>query len=335
MENLNQSLSNNSDIKQKKMEECFAKIDKLFITKESKTILKKIIDYMRQYSEDKEPDYASFNIQLAMNNSESLETIVNMLTQAMIIYNYCLNNKHVEVSMYSIEKDKQLRALYEEQFALIYINDLTGFAIKSEEYKQSFSQTFMELVKEYDKTITILGATKKDELNNFFASMKQFGDNYFEFIIEGVEPTMEEACDEIIEVASRSVEMTDDMKKQIKEYVANTYPNTELSFPEYRKSICKEIAFNKGVPSYERERALEEIFAELNDLVGLSKAKKTLREIVDLSSLKGEASDGFKIKESKLNMVFLGNYGTGKGTFAKYVTEILFTLKHIRHNKLI
>lgn len=340
MENINQSFTDSNAIEKKEknakqIEKWFNQIEKLYITKESKTLLKKILDYMRKYSEGDEADYASFNIQLIMNNQENLDTIVDMFNKAITLFDYCVTNKHVEISMYAIDRAKQLIELYKEGNGLVYITDLRRYAVTDDEYKQSFKEAFIDVIKTYDKTITIIGANKKEEVDELFSSIPQFRDDYFEFTIEGVQPTIDEACNEIIEVASRSVEMTDEMKEQIKEYVSNTYPNNELSFPEYRKSVCKEIAFHKGVPSYEKERTLEEIFTEIDELVGLDKAKKTLNSIVDLSALKGKATDGFEIEKKKINMVFLGNYGTGKGTFAKYITELLFTLKHIRHNKLI
>ena len=49
---------------------------------------------------------------------------------------------------------------------------------------------------------------------------------------------------------------------------------------------------------------MEEIFAELNNLVGLDNVKQVLKELVDLIELKKKTKDDLKIKDVNLHMVF-------------------------------
>ena len=317
------------------MEEWFAKIDKLYITDASKNLLKKVIEYMRKYNEQIEKNYISFNFQISTDNTETLETVVDIIEEAMSLFSYTENENFCEVSMYRVKNDEQIESLYEEKYGLIFINDLKGYEINENSFKEKFNHTFSELVRYYEKTITVVAGKKKEDLDNFFINMPKLKNDYFDFYIEGYNPDVQDVYNEVLNISSNSVEYTDDMKVKLLDYIAFTYPKTELSYPEYRKSLCKDIAFNKEIPSYEREKTLEEIFEELNELVGLQKVKKVLNELVDLMELRNKTKDDLKIKNVNLHMIFLGNPGTGKTTVARIVAQILYNLKYIQQDKLI
>lgn len=329
--------------KDKKMAELFERIDDLYITEESKNTLKKMIEYMRKYNEGLQDRFISFDMCIYSKDNKAIDEIGKIILEAAVFFDYLESERIAKASLLNLENVNQIGEVYKSKLGMAMFSNMEIFNTLDEKEKLRFVLGMEQIMKEQEgKSFTVFTASSKETIQDMLSRENNTLKNNFDFEIVSIKPTVQDIYQELLNKLEEKEELTEEFKVKLLEYVTETYPNTDLDYSEYIEKLYTKIVFNKTenftldlIPGYNKKKTLDEIFEDLNSLVGLKKVKNMLHELVDLIELKNKAGNDLKISNTNMHMVFLGNPGTGKTTVARIVAQILYNLNYIKQNKLI
>ena len=332
--------------KQAKLEEFYDRVEEAHLTDESKLVLKKMIDYARKYKEGIVKDYIPFNMRIYTNDDETLYSVVNIIIDSFYYYDYMKNDEAVERSFFVVEEPSDITDLYNNHTSLIVFKDTDGLNNKEKAVKDKLLNVFEKTIYEYSNLegiTTIICDINREKVDDLFSTSITLRDKVFDFELETLSATSQEIYQGIISNLKDKYTISGEFEVKLLDYINETYNKTTLNSTEYERALMEKILFNQesnvidseSIPKYERNKSIDEIFEELDSLVGLDNVKQMLRDLVSLMKFKSKAGDSVKVKDTNLHMVFLGNPGTGKTTVARMVAGILYNLGYIEQNKLI
>ncbi len=297
-------------------------INSLYITDESKELLKRIISYMEDYQNKDNIVYIPIRLVINTNSNKTIKDVIDILLSSAKKYLYTKNNDYLDYSLYKINNTDLTK------YGIVNITELSGINLEDDKTHKKLIHDIDNIVKSDDKVITIISGNN-DSINNFFLGYEDLKNNYFNYSITGVSPSIQDIYNNIV----NSISISDELGIKMLDYITKTYNDTK-DYYNYQNELIKYISFNNNVPMIKETKSIEDVFSELDSLVGLNKVKKALHELVDLMTLKNK-TDKLSIGNVNMHMVFLGNPGTGKTTIARLVSDIMYNLGYIKENKLI
>ena len=348
------------------IDETMKEIDKLIGMKKIKTELRNLSKYLNFNKRLEKINGITKTLNLHMvfsgNAGTGKTTVARLLADILYNMGYIEERKITEITPKDLIGEylgqtapKARRTIENALGGVLFIDEAYSLVSTSSSKSNYGSEAIVELLKcmeDYQDKLVIIFAGYHDEMNDFInlnPGLKSRIRYYFDF-----EDYNE---DELIYLKLNKLNLTisDEAVKTLKRIISFNMKATNFGNGRYVDNLINNLLVKHSLNlsdnddtnlmnitindvnllSETNELNVNDVFKDLDKLIGLENVKYELKKLVDyLQYNKKMEKYNIYPKDINLHMVFSGNAGTGKTTVARLLSNIFYSLGYIPENRL-